>query len=300
MNQHTDHKFSSVRGPRPAFTLVELLVTISIIALLMGILLPALGTARNIAKKCKARSAVRQLMIGHALYQSEFDGKLMYGYPPAFVGGQPIEVTLPSGHTISAAHTFALPIQRYPIRMAPYQGNVWEILYDHRTPPERPVASDTQAEVEGKAYYLSVEPSFGINSTYVGGNYAVSKQGFVGTTPNMLPNGSAHVVFRDVEVKRTSELIVFAESRLRDGTTTTGDAGHHLATAPRENGVQWRANGDDFEVVNAASPIGLPQGRYTTPTVTGFFDGHAETLSATELDDMRLWANKATTADYDF
>lgn len=77
------------RTQRPAFTLVELLVVIGIIALLISILLPALNKATRSAKAIACQSNMRQ--IGQAMFQYAQDNKFIL--PPQRidpgVGGYP-------------------------------------------------------------------------------------------------------------------------------------------------------------------------------------------------------------------
>lgn len=68
--------------PRNAtgFTLIELLVVISIIALLIGILLPALGAARKTAKTSTCLSQLKQMGIATYGYANDYDAVL----PPSY------------------------------------------------------------------------------------------------------------------------------------------------------------------------------------------------------------------------
>jgi prepilin-type N-terminal cleavage/methylation domain-containing protein len=62
------------RPSPPAFTLVELLVVIGIIALLLAIMLPVLGKAREASKRLACGSNLRQLSIALIMYAQENKG----------------------------------------------------------------------------------------------------------------------------------------------------------------------------------------------------------------------------------
>ena len=81
---------SSTKTPRMAtprgFTIVELLVVIAIIALLVSILLPAIGKARDQAKLTQSLSNLAQLGKAHASYAAEWNDRQLTLIDDNFAG----------------------------------------------------------------------------------------------------------------------------------------------------------------------------------------------------------------------
>ena len=86
------------RADRPphcnhAFTLVELLVVIGIIALLVGILLPTLSSAQRSARDVKCQSNIRQLCMSLVNYAQDYKGKFPPNVNAGGFGGNPAQPT---------------------------------------------------------------------------------------------------------------------------------------------------------------------------------------------------------------
>ena len=73
----------TARGPGAAFTLIELLLVIAIIAILAALLLPALASAQAKGKRTVCLDNLKQAALSFQMYTADNDGKLAQNYPLA-------------------------------------------------------------------------------------------------------------------------------------------------------------------------------------------------------------------------
>jgi len=61
------------------FTLIELLVVVAIIAILVSLLLPALGKARASSRCLNCLTNIKNLELAHCMYMDDNNGRLIEG-----------------------------------------------------------------------------------------------------------------------------------------------------------------------------------------------------------------------------
>lgn len=293
------------------FTLVEMLITLAIIALLMGVLLTGLRSARNTAREGRQLSNLRQIHIAWQTYSTNNNESLLPGF---------IESAVQTAWKVKYRNSSGTAMnpdlcQTYPWRLGGYLDFSTELMLGYLDRPDADFATSVfeggtrpftmpaaLAPVEAMAGSgTALQPEFGLNAYYMGGWWQM-----VGGTPTMRfvdakhPTTGASIfpVARSVaQVTRPEQTITFAGSTYSDPGVIKGPDDIATGSAwvvPPWLGVTqiWEigTSGDDGSITVLVSQA-VPLRRFNSIPYSAA-DGSQRIGTFSELRDMKFWTNR--------
>ncbi len=254
-----------------AFTIVEMLVVVGVIALLLGMLLPALSGAQKRSSKNKELNAIRQVGLAWTLYANANNDKLLPGYLDFDVQQRwRVRYEYPNHQDIPA--DLAGP---WTWRLLPYlendiptvHGYADKLGYETLTlDPSQTNA--TPGEMQTVASPIAFEPGFGYNAYYVGGWWTMES----GLARPLLYDAvrdvdgtlkPVNVLSRSVgTIRRPTTLMIFCSASLLEPRVYRkfpgNQPGSHYVVPPRLGAVaKWSSAGaDSGGDISASAQVG--------------------------------------------
>lgn len=262
--------------------MVELLVVIGIVLILMGFVITIGGKVSKQAREVTERNAARQSLIAWTSYALDHNGDLLPGYRSG------LEAMTPDGELISSS-TIGVAGNRYPWRLAPYLGYNFDVLYVNEQNEflEELRINDYPSYV----YTVATFPSLGINSTWLGGDEIDGC--FNPALTNLLGNFYCSSMS---QIRNPQLMTVFASARGNSSPNGSGSTieGYFKVASPAFSSRRWESEYDP----NDSTSFGNISGRWDGRSVISRVDGSVDALTTEELDDMRLWADRADSKDW--
>jgi len=221
------------RRARRGFTLMELILTVGIIALLASLVIVALGGVRAAGNRAQSSNALRQMAFAYTGYSTEHRQTLMPGFAtgprlkslginPRLPGGSFLDPAL-SPSSVANPPTVS-DASSYVWRLAPYLSGDWEAMFvDYRS---RELIGRLNAEITGErdpageeaygpATALGADigasrvPAYGLNSVFLGGDDYHGGSDVTDRNPWDNP-GNAIAATRFSQVRNPTRVTLFA------------------------------------------------------------------------------------------
>jgi prepilin-type N-terminal cleavage/methylation domain-containing protein/prepilin-type processing-associated H-X9-DG protein len=252
---------------KSAFTLVELLVVIAIIALLLAILMPVLGRAKEKGRSIVCSANLRRLSVAHIIYTD------IHNYSPPF------------RLTKASPTDTAVFVNSYG-RQQPR----WQWFLDQGVGPvidpkpwvKGPGDSfgDAQTLIMTNNYFLC--PSFnhrGFNARDIrNGSYGYNYQ-YLGNS-RIVNNAFQNYPVHKLKIRRPSETVLIADGR---GAGVPHGLHSYTLDPPK---IAWSAGATSFGFQGSTTPAGQhapAEARHDSRVNVSFIDGHAEPKTLKQL-----------------
>ena len=303
---------------RRGFSLVEILVTVAVIGVLIALLLPALSSAQRSSKKRAESNAIRALHTAFEQYATRSQDACLPGHlDSAVVNRWELENFWPGG-----APMLPDDLGYWTSRILPSLGNQLQpLLHGYGVEDPLPLrcgqangsdpldpwdTSGPWPEATLRRTTVSRYPAFAYNGRHIGGRWVESGNDI---GPAIRSNKPVLVRRTVSTITRPSHLILFCSatpSRIRTTDLLrerdTPRPGVDLIGPPnaviRSYTYQtWQSVEDErykIEVVGLSPErqfAEIPWGRHTGEVVVLAADGHVETESIPDLDDMTRWVD---------
>lgn len=260
------------RAPRSrrtaGFTLIELLVVIAVIAILAGLLLPALSGAKKKALGVKCLSNNRQISLASRLYLDDHDGEFLRLWRNR-VATDPAVAQL----------------------IVPAPTAIWwvDTLYRmERTLPDPKIFNCPALKVDSTTVSSSTTPGASGYPLGIGMSYRTGAGGLTFTA-------STATKSRENEVRQPSATLIFADAGDLVTTPPIPADPDLWVEKPKASAVYFRPPTDGTYTTTPVRVVARHAGR----TPVGFVDGHTESLKPSAIGFTLPAGNPAALWDRD-